>query len=162
MPEIALRRRDGAIVGYALVDQEDYERLGHLSWCLSSEGYVWRIVRRRDGRRTHDRLHRVIMDAPQGVEVDHIDGNPLNNRRENLRLVTHQQNQQNRPKPHKRNTSGYRNVSLDKRRGKWTAYGRFPGKTVYLGGYDDIEEAARVARAFRREHMPFSEEADDR
>lgn len=92
------------------------------------------------------RMHRLIMARKLGREllltefVDHIDGNGLNNRRSNLRLVTNAQNQQN-SRMRIDNASGYKGVSLDVRRGRWRACIRIDRKNLHLGMFDTPELA---------------------
>ena len=98
-------------------------------------------------------LSRQIISCPEGMEADHIDRDTLNNRKKNLRIVTHAQNQQNVSLA-KHNKSGYRGVSynpnshIDRRWRAWC--------TKSLGSYSTAEEANRIAKAYRAEHMPFA------
>ena len=80
-------------------------------------------------------MHRVILNAPPGVEVDHINGNGLDNRRSNLRLATRAQGQANRGR-FKSNKSGYKGVHFDKQLGKW--------KLAFSAHFDTAEEAAQM------------------
>ncbi len=81
--------------------------------------------------------------------IDHINRDVSDNRIQNLRLASNIENGQNRNK-HPRNTSGVSGVSFHKKTGKWQAKITFSGKTIYLGVYESIEEAA-AARAFGKE-----------
>ena len=90
-----------------------------------------------------DYLHRIITNAPKGYEVDHIDRNTLNNRRENLRVCTRQENSRNKTKQ-RNNTSGYKGVSWDKAKKKWRAFISVDKKQIFLGRYDNIEEAIKA------------------
>lgn len=83
-------------------------------------------------------LHRLLMPPPQGLSVDHINGNPLDNRRSNLRVATHAQNMANR-KSHKNNTSGFRGVYRAKNR--YRAEIKHQGKKIRLGSFATAEEA---------------------
>lgn len=85
-------------------------------------------------------MHRVIMNPPVGMEVDHINRNKLDNRRSNLRICTHAENLANRIKP-RNNTSGYKGVVWNKSRSKWLAQITVKKRHIYLGQFDDIEEA---------------------
>lgn len=78
-------------------------------------------------------------------QIDHIDGDGLNNRWDNLREVTNQENQQNR-KRMSRNTSGVIGVSFDKGMQKWSARIKAAGKYQYLGCYDKLEDAAKARK----------------
>ncbi len=95
----------------------------------------------------------------QGLKVtsDHIDRDPLNNRRSNLRVVTFAQNAQN-VGPNKNSSSRYRGVYKEPRRlrKRWLARVRWDGRHRYCGRYETEIEAARAAEACRRYHFPFS------
>ncbi len=91
-------------------------------------------------------FHRYILgDIPKGMVVDHINGNSLDNRRENLRIVKQQQNRRNLGGASTNSKSGVRGVHWHKQRCKWAASIRHNGKNISLGLYDDIEKA-REAR----------------
>jgi hypothetical protein len=89
------------------------------------------------------KLHRYILAAPAGVDVDHINGDPLDNCRENLRLVTARQNQANSRK-RKEASSKYKGVAWHPVSGKWRAYIAPDGKQQHLGLFSDEMEAARA------------------
>ncbi len=100
-------------------------------------------------------LHRHIMSAPGGLQVDHADGNGLNNRRANLRLATHSQNRIN-SRLYANNKSGFRGVSALPS-GKWEASAKQAGRKKFLGHYSDPAAAARAYDDFAREHYgPFA------
>lgn len=105
-------------------------------------------------------LHRWIMDEeiPDGCLVDHINHNTLDNRRSNLRAVSHKENTQNRV-PHKNNASGFRGVSLHRASGLWRAVVVADGKQHSLGYHRTPEEAAKVARKGRAQLQSGSLEA---
>src|SRR5687767_6641682 len=81
-----LQVRGGTTV---IVDDDDYEYLSQFKWRLTDDGYVCRAS-------DFKRLHRLLLDPPRGLIVDHINRNPLDNRRCNLRLVTSSQSHANR------------------------------------------------------------------
>lgn len=83
------------------------------------------------------------MNATDGMFVDHVNGETLDNRKTNLRLVTHAQNQYNRRIPNT-NTSGYKGVQWSKQKQKWIAVASLKGKLYYGGGYADKLEAAKA------------------
>lgn len=87
-------------------------------------------------------MHRAILSAPSGMEVDHIDGNPLNNRRSNLRLCTHRQNVQNCQS--KIGSSRFKGVSWHTAARKWMAYVTANGRRFYLGLFENEMDAARA------------------
>lgn len=147
--QIPLRARDGTVRAYAVVDDEDFARLGHLRWHLMGEGYAARDVGRRKLY-----LHREVVD---GAEVDHKDGNKLDCRRSNLRSVTRKQNAQNTG-PRSDNTSGYRGVTWNKRKGRWQVQCKVDGRLKFGGYFDDVDEAGNAAVELRAEHMTHCEE----
>jgi hypothetical protein len=112
-----------------------------------------------DGKKKSVYLHRVLMQASSGMEVDHKDGNGLNNRRRgkagNLRFATKSQNQCN-ARMRSDNTSGFRGVYFDKRRGHWRMHVRIKGKSVVRGGFMNPESAAAAyAKASAELHGEF-------
>lgn len=100
---------------YALVDDEDYEFLSQFKWSLTAKGYAMAAVR----------MHRLVMRAPDGVEVDHMCGNRLDNQKIQLRLCTPEQNSQNK-KARLFTKSGYKGVHSQTR-----APHRFQAKICY-------------------------------
>lgn len=118
----------------ALVDDEDFDKLNQYKWCFDGQ-----YAQRKVGNKTI-RMHRVILDSPQ---VDHIDGDGLNNQRSNLRVCTHTQNQMNRAK-HKIMSSKYKGVSWNKPTEKWRARIETNQGSLYLGLFEVEEEAARA------------------
>ena len=123
----------------AFFDEEDSHVVAGSDWCAVNVHGRWYAVTYRNGQ--HLYLHHAIMGSTD--EVDHIDGDGLNNRRSNLRHCTHQQNLWN-ARRQANNTSGYRGVSFDKKRGKWLAYIVNGGCQKHLGRFDDPVAAARA------------------
>jgi hypothetical protein len=119
---------------FALVDDEDFERVSQFKWTYTAPGYAYRQTYHK-GIRERFYLHRFIMEANESANVvDHINGNKLDNRKANLRLCTHKENIQNSKLPSD-NTSGYKGVSLDKSRNKWLSYISINRKFKYLGRF---------------------------
>lgn len=125
---------------FAIVDADDFERLNRYKWHALHVRSQW-YARRAPGGRVI-MMHREIMQPPDGMVVDHIDGNGLNNRKCNLRICTQQQNMQNR-RPLAR-SSAFKGVSFYTQTGKWHAEITLDGKKIYIGSYDDEIEAARA------------------
>lgn len=144
---IPLRARTGYIRAHALIDRAD-AALAALQWSLTAGGYVRSSCRLL--------LHRAVvgLETSDPREPDHIDRDPLNNRRSNLRILSHAEQMQNVPSWGA--TSQQRGVSFDKAHGKWKATASVAGKRHHLGFHDDEQEAARAAQDFRREHMPYA------
>jgi hypothetical protein len=127
----------------AWVDDEDYEWLNQWKWHANVHGLTWYAVRGvgPSSSQLNIKMHRLIMNAPEDMEVDHINGNGWDNRRENLRLCTNLQNQWNRPKQ-RNNTTGYKGVKRS--RGKFRATIQFRKKDIHLGHFSTAEQAARA------------------
>ena len=128
---------------YAIVDASDYEWLSRYQWYAAQTGCgLCYAATNVDGKTVF--MHRLIMDAPRGKVVDHIDGNGLDDRRANLRLCTARENARNR-RSRKGTTSQflgvYRRTSVPD---KWFARVACGDKRVYLGPFDDKVEAARA------------------
>ncbi len=88
-------------------------------------------------------LHRWLLNALAGQQVDHINGDTLDNREVNLRFATKTQNQANAGK-YRNNTSGYRGVSWDASCGKWRSQIKFQKRLIHLGVFSTTEAAAIV------------------
>jgi frataxin-like iron-binding protein CyaY len=132
---------------YALVDKENFDELNEDNWCTSNERNNFYAVRKAkkgengwiDGNNSKSiRMQRQILHAPDGMHVDHINGNTLDNRKSNLRIVTNRQNQQNK---HIFKTSKYPGVHWEDSRKKWHASIRINGKKTFLGRFDIEEDA---------------------
>jgi hypothetical protein len=119
-----------------IVDDEDFEELSKHKWFItkkyasrhSPNGFIY--------------MHRVIMKTPDGMETDHINGDYLDNRHENLRICTTSENQRNK-RIQANNTSGYKGVCWDKKNKKWCAQIKCNGISKKLGRFENIFDAAR-------------------
>lgn len=134
---------------FALVDDEDYEKLSKHKWTLllqkNSRKYAYRQVGKLGVDRRNIRMHRVIMNAAEDTEVDHRDGNGLNNQKSNLRICSHQNNMRNMNRVV--NKSGYKGVRvhperLEKGRRAYQSTIWDGSKSVSLGYYETPLEAA--------------------
>jgi HNH endonuclease/AP2 domain len=143
---------------FAIVDQDDYERVTEYKWYAVKHPTrsVFHVTGYIASFGFYMPLHRFILNAPRGTQIDHRDGNPLNNRRENLRFCTAAQNAQNSRKP-KTNTSGFKGVNWDKRRQNWVARIKCNSKAIHIGVFKDPVLAAHAYdHAARRYHGPFA------
>ena len=123
-----------------LVDDEDFEEINRYRWQKSAWGYAVRCGRDSDGKLTTLRMHRIVMKAKKGTEVDHINWNKLDNRKENLRFLSHRKNVCNRP-VHKNNQTGIKGVGWHKRIKKFQARLRTPSGLIHIGYFQTAEEA---------------------
>lgn len=131
---------------YAIVDEDDYEWLSQWRWYADESGgtfYAMRWEALPNGEKRKVRMHRFVLDAPDGYEVDHINGDGLLNTRANLRLATHGQNQRN-ARPRQGSISKYKGVYRFTKTKRWAAGIGLNGKSVYLGSFDTEEQAARA------------------
>jgi hypothetical protein len=154
--EIPLHARDGSVRAVAHVD-DDRTDLAALRWSLLPGGYVVRY-KKIDGKQRCFYLHREVMDAPPDMHVDHRDYDPLNCRRENLRLCTRSENMSNRRGATARSKSGIRGVYYSRSEKCWIAKAQYNGLHWHAGFANRDDAAAAVAR-WRSENMPYSKEA---
>lgn len=135
--EIVLYDNDGNECNRAIIDKEDLDKVKGYKWGMC-HNYVSTLYNRK-----RILLHRFIVDCEDGMMVDHIDGNPLNNTKSNLRIVTPQQNALNK------DTKGLKNnkrigVSYCARECKWRATIQKDYKYIHLGYFDTEEEAIKA------------------
>ena len=137
--------------GYgAIVDEVDAPWLTEMGcWCKligKNKNKIYVVSRCRKTKNINI-IHRIITNAPNGFEVDHINGNTLDNRRSNLRVCTSSENQHNR-RINMNNRSGVKGVGLHNN-GKWRARIKLNNKSIFLGYFDTKEEAASAVAAAR-------------
>lgn len=139
---VALALPSSAGPKQCLIDSADLERvLAAGRWaaaCFCKKSNKWYAYTVKDRRNVY--LHRFLTNAPAGLEVDHKNGDGLDNTRRNIRVTTGTVNQFNRFKPNKNNLTGYRGVSPE--RGKFLARLDINQKTVRLGLFTDPFVAA--------------------
>jgi hypothetical protein len=140
----------------SVVSEEDFEYLNQWRWCTHSYNYGMRNITLKGGKSQATYIHRLVMERilghpiPEGMQIDHINGNGLDNRRENLRLATRQQNRMNSRK-YRRGDARYKGVLQPKGRGSWIAQIRLNRKNIRIGLFATEEEAARAYDAKARE-----------
>jgi hypothetical protein len=122
----------------AIIDGNSFEKIKSYRWRLSKAGNGYAVASHGTKQIS---MHRVILNPSQKIHIDHINGDGLDNRIENLRLCTHGQNMSNR-KLHKNNTSGYKGVNWESEKWRATIYRN--GKKISLGCFDDILDAAKA------------------
>lgn len=140
--------------GTALIDTIDAPLAVH-PWRLGCRGYVvYSTGSKHSGNYETFYLHRVILNAPKGIQVDHRNRIRTDCQRHNLRLATNGQNQMNRTSgTHGRvKTSKYRGVAWDRFRQKWMAKAAINGRWTYLGRFGDETAAALAYNAVAAVH----------
>jgi len=128
---------------FAIVDDDMFEFLNQWKWYFDTHGYAARrqYIIGKKGKSKKLYIHRVIMNNPKNMKVDHINGDKLDCRKENLRVCSHSLNLANRGKTIK-NTSGFKGVGFRKDRNKWRAYIKVDYKYIHLGDFSNVSEAA--------------------
>ena len=135
MKEIKLVNNKGIV----LVDDKDYETLSHHKWyLLNSKNKKYAITSIDSLTKL---MHRIIMKEPKDLQIDHIDGNGLNNKKENLRIVTSSQNNMNRSK-FKNSISKFKGVQFENN--KWRSRIRLNKKLYHLGMFENEIDAAKA------------------
>jgi hypothetical protein len=126
----------------AIVSKEDADEVNQYKWSASANGYAVRATPRSEGKETVY-MHRQLLGAPEEMDVDHINGNKLDNRRTNLRLCTTSQNMGN-SKTRVNSQSGLKGVYFYQRDNNWQAQITHEGKKHHLGYFDTAQEAAEA------------------
>lgn len=130
---------------FALVDDEDFERINKYHWHAPRQRSGVYAVRdiTKNGKRKRLHMHREIIGYKEGMVVDHINHNCLDNRKSNLRLCTNTQNSMNMFS-HKGSRSQYKGVYFHKSSGHWQSSIRVCKKLIHLGTYKEERDAAKA------------------
>lgn len=131
-----------------LIDLDDVERCKLHNWCIHFAGrkqhkkYFYALTQ---DTRPKTMLHRFVMNAPDDMVVDHINGNTFDTRKSNLRTITHKNNCRNRALNFN-NSSGVRGVTWSKKDNKWMVYIMVNYRQKTLGYFDKLEDAAECRK----------------
>lgn len=132
----------------ALLDDQDYDWAKQFKWCAVHSGNTYYVQRRPgpEGKQLTLILHRELLRLIKGDkrEIDHINGNGLDNRRINLRICSHRENTLNKNKKNSHSSSKFKGVSWDKQHGKWHSQLWDGEKNIHLGRYHSELEAAQA------------------
>jgi hypothetical protein len=145
---------------FAIVDDEDYDRLSKWKWqyhrgAAHRKQHIARIGGKQIVRMIQ--MHRFINNTPPSMETDHINGDPLDNRKANLRTATPNQNKMNRGKTTRKCTSRFKGVSWNAARGSWRADITLSRKQIHLGHFsDEIAAATAYNAAAKKYHGEFA------
>lgn len=157
----------GGLALFAVISDEDLPIVSGSRWSYSKSNrggeyaHCYRFV---DGKWRTVYMHRLLLDAPKGLEVDHKDGDGLNNQRHNLRLATRSQNEQNKQGVRSDSTTGYRGVSESRAANAarpFQAYLYLMKKKKSLGWFATAEEANEAAKDGRRRLMTHAAECEE-
>lgn len=161
---IELRRRNKESL-WTVISPEDYNKVSEFpySWhsffnhktksyyAMACERYLADDGKMK-GRSVYLEVFLMNPNKIKGVEIDHLNHDTLDNRRDNLRFLNRQQNGTHRSSRNENNTSGYRNVCWDKRKEKWIVQLQINRTNKVLGSFDDVHEAGRFAEKMREKH----------
>ena len=141
---------------FAICEWGDFDLVKGYKWNLSSKiksgcNYAQAWDSHKTSERRQIRMHSLIMQTPVGMYVDHINGDGLDNRRSNLRVVTHQQNTFNQSQHG--GTSGFKGVCFDSETGLWRAYIQANKKRLSLGRHGTEIEAAKAYDTAAKEYF---------
>jgi hypothetical protein len=124
---------------FAKIDPEDFSDISQFKWALwSKKGkanyYAQRTIR-IDGKKGTERMHRRIMKVSSNIDIDHKNGNGLDNRKNNMRIATSSENNRNQ-KPRKNGVSKYKGVAWHKLAEKWRVQIMYNKKMIWLGYFE--------------------------
>lgn len=139
------------------IDLEDVEKVQLLKWVINTGNRKMHYAYNNKGLL----LHRYVMDAPKGKDVDHIFGDTMDNRKSQLRICSRSENMSN-SKHYANNTSGHRGVTWYKKNSKWMAYIMINYKHKNLGYYDEIEDAVAARKRAEEEHLHYKLSLQDK
>ncbi len=128
---------------HTLVDDGDYGQLIKYDWYFNLKGAAVRKQYLKGNKQKVIYMHRQIMNCPEDLEIDHINHDPLDNQKKNLRICNRSQNNFNL-RINKKNTSGFKGVSFIKNENTWRVYISLNNRQVHLGRFKTKQEAARA------------------
>lgn len=132
-----------------IVDDEDFERLNQYRWIVNANKkniYVRRYTGLINGISKYVLMHREIVNAPKHMQVDHINGNSLDNRKTNLRLCSNKQNNYNKKNPNKSNKLKIKGVYFHNKKKKFIAQIQIDKKNIHLGQFNVLGDADSAYR----------------
>ncbi len=128
---------------FAIVDDADFLKLSGHSWCVIGGVAPYHYAGRRlNGKIV--KMHRIIAKAKTGQFVDHINGDTLDDRKSNLRILKRRGDNTMNSKLRSDNVSGFKGVQFRKDRGHYRATIRHQGRLIYIGSSSDAKIAARM------------------
>ena len=135
---------------YFIIDKEDYNRVKEFNWTQDNYGYWYRTIR-ENGRKYNIKLHRFIMqETNPKIEIDHINHKRYDNRKVNLRKCVHKENTRNTSTRKNRDVIG---VTWYKRDNKWESFITYKKKHIFLGRYENKEDAIKARLLAEKEYF---------
>ncbi len=159
MKRIILKGKHG-VDKFALVDDEDFDKLNQWQWYCSTYGYAVRHAPTNNGKRNTIWMHRLILNPPKNRQIDHRDRNRLNNQKSNIRICSNSQNNMNK-RTQRNNTTGYKGIYIKHgfnihariiKDQTVIHLGRFPDKISAAKAYD--KKAKELFGEFARLNFP--------
>lgn len=151
------QNRKGEITGSFLIDKEDFEKVSKLKWNIREKGEKLKSFYVVSGQSIY--LHRFVLNVDSSVEIDHINGNGLDNRKNNLRASN--RNIQLINTRQRENRTGFRGVYFDKRNNKYSAGIQYKGDRIYLKQFDSIDKAIYARLLLEKIIFPEQELRED-
>lgn len=142
---------------FALVDDSDFEKVNQFKWYANKQRGIYYALRKGLEGKIYKMHQQIMGNYPENKPlIDHIDRDGLNNQRNNLRFATYQENGMNR-KIGINNKSGFKGVSWNKRQKKWQVITKLNGKSINLGEFKEINDAAQAYNNFiAKNHGEFA------
>lgn len=145
-----------------LVDDVDFEHLNQWKWFASKSCRTWYAMRtvnksKENKKRKTILMHKQLMNTPDNMATDHINGDGLNNCRSNLRICTDFENAANRTRAKKDSSSGVPGVTWKKDVGKWCAKIMRYGESIFLGYFNDKDRAIHRVNSYKIAHARRSQ-----
>lgn len=141
-----------------IIDAEDFNKIKEYYWYVGKKPNAFYVITNinKNNKRTTLKLHRLIMDFPENMDIDHINHNTFDNRKTNLRICKHNKNTKNH-KININNTSGFKGVTWFKYTKKWSVGIFSDGNRVHIGYFDDkIKAAMAYNEAAKKYHGEFA------
>ena len=142
-----------------LFDNEDIERIQNYKWIAKYDktinNYYIHAWTREGRNRKRISIHRYITNCGKDLQVDHINRNTLDNRKDNLRVCTLQENLQNKGR-YKNNKSGHKYICFHKPHNRYVVEIKINGKAKYIGSNKDLQKAIQIRDKFIKEVMPHA------
>lgn len=135
---VSIRYKNDILVDFEIDDQDLHYLIGYKYAAAERNGKFYLA-----NRETNQYFHRIIMGSPKGLYIDHIDGNPTNNKKSNLRVVTPSQNSYNQSKA-KDTSSKFKGVCFYPKAKKYRAYINHEGKRINIGYFKTEVEAGNA------------------